>query len=58
MYYNMLSTLSNLAILGLIPVAFHIDGVEFYANTEHYVWSLQSVFTTGEAVGPKHSKPY
>lgn len=33
---------------GLIPIAFHIDGAEFYSNSEFYVWSIGSTFPTGD----------
>ena len=36
---------------GLIPVALHTDGAEFYSNSEFYVWSWGSVLATGEAWG-------
>ena len=36
---------------GLIPVALHTDGAEFYSNSEFYVWSWGSVLSTGEAWG-------
>ena len=39
----------NMFILGLVPVALHIDGAEFYSNSEFYVWSWGSLFATGEA---------
>lgn len=32
----------------LIPIAFHIDGAEFYSNSEFYVWSIGSTFPTGD----------
>ena len=33
---------------GLIPLVLHVDGAEFYANSEYYVWSLGSAFASGE----------
>lgn len=35
--------------LGLLPVALHVDGAEFYSNSERYVWSWGSILPTGEA---------
>ena len=35
--------------LGLIPINLHIDGAEFYSNSEFYVWSVGSAFASGEA---------
>ena len=34
---------------GLLPINLHLDGAEFYSNSEFYVWSLGSVFPSGEA---------
>lgn len=33
---------------GLIPVLVHMDGAEFYSNSEYYVWSLSSLLASGE----------
>lgn len=32
---------------GLIPLALHVDGAEFYANSEFLVWSISSIFPDG-----------
>ena len=39
---------SHAVFKGLIPIAFHVDGAEFYSNSEFYVWSIGSSFPTGE----------
>lgn len=36
---------------GLIPIAVHTDGAEMYTNSEYYVWSVGSLFATGEVGG-------
>ena len=36
---------------GLIPVAVHTDGADMYTNCEYYVWSVGSLFATGEVGG-------
>lgn len=37
-------------IQGLVPICIHVDGAEFYANSEVLVWSMQSVFSSGQHV--------
>lgn len=32
---------------GLIPLVLHVDGAEFYSNSEYVVWSVQSAFSSG-----------
>lgn len=36
-----------LATSGLLPIALHVDGAEFYANSEYLVWSMASIFGEG-----------
>jgi len=31
----------------LLPICLHVDGAEFYTNSEVMVWSLQSLFSNG-----------
>lgn len=38
------------SLKGLLPICLHVDGAEFYSNTEFVVWSMQSVFTSGNAI--------
>ena len=35
-------------IPGLLPMILHVDGAEFYTNTEFVVWSVQSAFSSGD----------
>lgn len=37
-------------IQGLVPICIHVDGAEFYSNSEVLVWSMQSVFSSGQHV--------
>ena len=39
---------SPLHCSGLIPLNIHMDGAEFYSNSEFNVWSIGSVFAWGE----------
>lgn len=34
--------------LGLVPFCLHLDGAEFFTNSEFNVWSLQSVLASGD----------
>lgn len=36
---------TELGTKGLIPVALHVDGAEFYSNSEYLVWSMASVLS-------------
>ena len=36
-----------LATSGLLPIALHVDGAEFYANSEYLVWPMASIFGEG-----------
>ena len=33
---------------GVIPVSFHMDGAEFYRDTEFNVWSMSSILSAGD----------
>lgn len=33
-------------VLGLLPIALHTDGAEFYSNSEYMVWSMSSILST------------
>lgn len=35
------------SIWGLLPLCFHVDGAEFYTNSEVLVWPVQSIFAGG-----------
>ena len=37
----------NQSIGGLLPIALHTDGAEFYSNSEYLVWSFSSVLAEG-----------
>ena len=33
---------------GTVPFIFHVDGAEFYTNSEYLVWSFSSALTSGD----------
>ena len=35
---------------GLIPIAIHMDGAEFYSNSEYMVWSVGSILVENDHV--------
>ena len=37
------------ALQGLLPMTFHVDGAEFYSNSEYVVWSMSSALASGDA---------
>ena len=38
----------NATASGLIPLVLHVDGAEFYSNSEYLVWSMASIFSQGQ----------
>ena len=36
-----------IASQGMIPLCLHVDGAEFYANSEYLCWSMASIFADG-----------
>ena len=52
-WFEVFRTSCFMASQGMIPLCLHVDGAEFYSNSEYLCWSMASIFAEGHVFDTK-----